>query len=227
MPVPMVVKPPAASAPTDPTDDRIAETVDLVPTIADLLEVELPWEVDGASLVGPEPETHERGIYARGETVSTDDDPVDVDSDGRPHLGRGSASATASSSTAYGPDGDLIGRRVPARRRSVGADPDACWSPPTRSRDPGLGRGRDRDRARRRPSTSVSSVDDRGRGHDHDLRRRDERDHALFALGRPHPAGPTAAPPRSGASPTTAGRSELPDLLRRLTPPFAVRGMCP
>ncbi len=33
-------------------DDRNAETIDVLPTVADLLDVELPWPVDGVSLAG-------------------------------------------------------------------------------------------------------------------------------------------------------------------------------
>ena len=35
-------------------DDRAAETIDIVPTIADALDVELPWEVDGELLLAGE-----------------------------------------------------------------------------------------------------------------------------------------------------------------------------
>jgi hypothetical protein len=34
-------------------DDRAARTVDIVPTIADVLGVDLPWHLDGSSLLGP------------------------------------------------------------------------------------------------------------------------------------------------------------------------------
>jgi hypothetical protein len=38
-------------------DDRPAEAIDVIPTIADLIDVEIPWEVDGVSLLGaPRPE---------------------------------------------------------------------------------------------------------------------------------------------------------------------------
>ena len=80
MPVPLVVKPPSTTPVADHRDDRTAETIDILPTIADLLDTELPWQVDGSSLVGPVPEAHERGIYAKGETVSTDTTHLDVES---------------------------------------------------------------------------------------------------------------------------------------------------
>jgi hypothetical protein len=35
-------------------EERNAETIDIVPTIADVLDIEMPWDVDGSSLLGPE-----------------------------------------------------------------------------------------------------------------------------------------------------------------------------
>lgn len=129
MPVPLVVKAPYATSATigvEHTDGRIAETIDLVPTIADLLDVELPWAADGVSLLGPVPEDHERGIYARGETVSTDESPIDltpvVD-----HIWERFGVDGQLQLYGYGPEGDLVGRHLPARDRG-GADPDACWA---------------------------------------------------------------------------------------------------
>lgn len=49
--VPLFVKQPGAQAGT--TDDRIARTIDLLPTIADALDADVPWRVDGRSLLGP------------------------------------------------------------------------------------------------------------------------------------------------------------------------------
>jgi hypothetical protein len=50
--VPLFVKEPRQTS--GRVDDSFARTVDLVPTIADLLGAELPWPVDGRSLVGEE-----------------------------------------------------------------------------------------------------------------------------------------------------------------------------
>jgi hypothetical protein len=50
--VPLFVKEPWQTA--GRVDDSFARTVDVVPTIADLLGVELPWPVEGRSLVGEE-----------------------------------------------------------------------------------------------------------------------------------------------------------------------------
>ena len=50
--VPLFVKEPGQTS--GRVDDSFVRTVDVVPTIADLLGVELPWPVDGRSLVGAE-----------------------------------------------------------------------------------------------------------------------------------------------------------------------------
>ena len=46
--VPLLVKRPGQTEPA--TSDRNVEHIDLVPTIADVLEVDLPWQVDGVSI---------------------------------------------------------------------------------------------------------------------------------------------------------------------------------
>jgi hypothetical protein len=47
--VPLFVKPPGSAG--GRIDDYRAETTDILPTIADVLEVEVPWEVEGHSLL--------------------------------------------------------------------------------------------------------------------------------------------------------------------------------
>ncbi len=59
--VPLFVKPPGGG--TGHIDDRRALTIDIVPTIADLLDFELPWEAEGSSLFGP--------VQDRPETTTT------------------------------------------------------------------------------------------------------------------------------------------------------------
>jgi hypothetical protein len=49
--VPLLVKYPGQQA--GEVHDENVETVDIVPTIADVLDVEVPWAVDGRSLLGP------------------------------------------------------------------------------------------------------------------------------------------------------------------------------
>ena len=55
--VPLFVKPPGSPGPV--VDDRRALTIDILPTIADVLGAELPTDVEGISLLGPDPEREE------------------------------------------------------------------------------------------------------------------------------------------------------------------------
>ena len=63
--VPLIVKLPRGEQ-AGTIDDRRALTVDIVPTVAEVLEFGLPWEIDGASLLGPDPK--------RSETTTTGPD---------------------------------------------------------------------------------------------------------------------------------------------------------
>jgi len=51
--IPLFVK--APGGPTGLIDDRRALTIDILPTIAEVLGADLPWNVDGVSLLGPDP----------------------------------------------------------------------------------------------------------------------------------------------------------------------------
>lgn len=51
--IPLFIKAPGQSGGV--VDDRRALTIDIVPTIADVLGVDLPWDTDGVSLFGPDP----------------------------------------------------------------------------------------------------------------------------------------------------------------------------
>jgi hypothetical protein len=53
LPVPLFIKAPRQSE--GRIDDRPVETVDILPTLADLLALELPWQVHGRSLLDPAP----------------------------------------------------------------------------------------------------------------------------------------------------------------------------
>lgn len=55
--IPLFVK--APGQPGGTIDDRRALTIDLLPTIADVLDFELPWDVEGVSLFGPDPQRSE------------------------------------------------------------------------------------------------------------------------------------------------------------------------
>ncbi len=133
MPVPVVVKAPdsapaslGGAARRGTTDDRLGETTDLLPTIAAELGVEVPWPVDGQSLFGPERDSTERSIFARGNRVRTDDPVLDV----QPIVDR-------IHELFLGPDGGFelyglgpgrptVGRRVAPL--TVDRDPAACWN---------------------------------------------------------------------------------------------------
>jgi hypothetical protein len=67
--VPLLIRAPGVAAGV--VDDRNAMTTDVVPTLADLLDVELPWSVDGRSLFGRPRTTGERSfvqVLPRDET---------------------------------------------------------------------------------------------------------------------------------------------------------------
>ena len=75
--VPLFVK--APGGPAGVIDDRRAHTTDIAPTVAEILGTTLPWEVDGVSLLGPDPER----------TASTTGGPkgdVTYGADGHEHL---------------------------------------------------------------------------------------------------------------------------------------------
>jgi hypothetical protein len=116
-------------------DDRPAQTVDIVPTIADLLGIEMPWPVDGISLLGTARigSTHPVGVASFGHPVEL----VDVDVGGHLDALRSLApprntEGTSTEAQADGgrdlemlrswPHGELIGR--PAGDVLAGADPD-------------------------------------------------------------------------------------------------------
>jgi Sulfatase len=68
-PVPLFVKTPRERA--GRIDDRSARTIDVVPTIAAVLGIRIPWKIDGRSLVGVDRPYPSRVIVARsdGRTV--------------------------------------------------------------------------------------------------------------------------------------------------------------
>ncbi len=58
LPIPLFVRYPGQRA--GAVDQRPAELVDVLPTIADILQMAVPWRMDGASLRGPVPVRHDR-----------------------------------------------------------------------------------------------------------------------------------------------------------------------
>jgi hypothetical protein len=72
---PLFVKLPGQSE--GAVDDRPTETIDVVPTIADVLDVEIPWPVDGVSVFDDEADRADRParmIWWRFDTVDANDD---------------------------------------------------------------------------------------------------------------------------------------------------------
>ena len=61
LPVPLIIKAPLQ--PAGRKDLRNAEVVDILPTIAQLLDRDLPWEVDGVSLLGDPKRSEKRAVY--------------------------------------------------------------------------------------------------------------------------------------------------------------------
>jgi hypothetical protein len=62
--IPLFIKPPSNGGGS--IDDYRAEIVDIVPTIADILEVELPWETDGISLTSSNRPKREQSLMNVG-----------------------------------------------------------------------------------------------------------------------------------------------------------------
>jgi len=116
--VPFIVKRPG-NAGGGTVDDRNVEVIDLLPTIADVLDVDVPWTIDGRSAFGAPRPTSEKRF--RSASLFQDPDAFEEHTfDGRAGLARMLASAPTIADDAdfslailgSGPSGDLIGRRV-------------------------------------------------------------------------------------------------------------------
>lgn len=59
--IPLFVKPPHAEG--GAVDDRRALTIDILPTIADVMDADLPGDIDGLSLLGPAPDRRETTTF--------------------------------------------------------------------------------------------------------------------------------------------------------------------
>jgi hypothetical protein len=70
--VPLIVKPPATTAGVTraTVDDTNAETIDVVPTVARVLGIEPPWQVDGRSLIGGDPPRPEKKFFFNAATMT-------------------------------------------------------------------------------------------------------------------------------------------------------------
>jgi hypothetical protein len=108
--VPLFVKLPGQKAAK--VDDRNEQQVDIVPTIADVLDVRIPWDVDGVSMLGPRRTSPDKLWFdVPGEAKHVDAKFFPAVSHGlapemaRPELGRDGLFAA-------GPQRSLVGRRV-------------------------------------------------------------------------------------------------------------------
>ena len=66
--IPLFVKLPGQTA--GAVSDHDVETVDLLPTIAEALDVEVPWQLDGASMFGSPPERRMKTVRESGESIT-------------------------------------------------------------------------------------------------------------------------------------------------------------
>jgi len=128
-------------------DDRPAETIDIVPTIADVLDVEIPWGVDGRSLFAGEGEDRPARLFdwEFNELEPSDGDFAIVDRGAAfdrvlEGVGLGVDAAEPYPLHRVGPYGDLVA--VPVE--DVAAGPPADFpvrftGPPTIAYDPATG----------------------------------------------------------------------------------------
>ncbi len=109
MPVPLLIKRPGQTR--GEVDDREVSTIDLLPTLADLLGIELPWPTDGASAAsGPWPERANRVCFGsrRMEFPAAAFDPLGAAARVAETFGDGELSTVLRA----GPRPDLVGRSL-------------------------------------------------------------------------------------------------------------------
>ena len=108
--VPLLVKLPGQDEAR--TVDRTVRTVDIVPTIADVLDTPLPYEAEGLSLFDPENDGETVSVGQRsGEAVSAEPDDV---ARGRAERAASTARLFATDLFSVGPNRALLGRPVEA-----------------------------------------------------------------------------------------------------------------
>ena len=74
--VPILVKLPGV--PGGRIDDRRALTIDIVPTVADAMGIDLPWEPEGVSLLGPDPARESTSTKTKADPVTYGADGIEV-----------------------------------------------------------------------------------------------------------------------------------------------------
>jgi Sulfatase len=107
--------------------DRPLQTIDVVPTIADTLGVDIPWNVDGRSALAP-PKPRRREIIAKKFRHTYLVDTPSYESDKRAALER-KIGLFGDGMYAFGPRPDLLGRAVAPGGRRVSVDPATGFIP--------------------------------------------------------------------------------------------------
>ena len=123
--VPLFIKSPGQAE--GQANERNWEHVDLVPTVADLLGIKVPWEMDGVSQAGPEePRTRtEKWFFSKPGERQTFPGPENM-----AKALRGVTDEMVEAGNGYkgwfqfGPHGDLVGQRT----SQVGVDPEGAGS---------------------------------------------------------------------------------------------------
>ena len=124
-PVPFLLKAPGQTS--GRISDRPLQTIDVLPTIADLLGVDIPWEVDGRSALAP-PRPRRREIIAKKFKHTYPVDTPGFESAKRAALAR-KLRLFGANIYAFGPRPDLIGDRVSPGGKQVAVDPASGFVP--------------------------------------------------------------------------------------------------
>jgi hypothetical protein len=107
--------------------DRPLQTIDVLPTIADILGVDIPWKVDGRSALAPLTPRRREIIAKKFKHTYLVDTPT-FEGAKRAALAR-KLRLFGGDIYAFGPRPDLIGRSVPVRGRRVVVDPASGFLP--------------------------------------------------------------------------------------------------
>jgi hypothetical protein len=125
-PVPFILKAPGQKR--GRISDRPLQTIDVLPTIADLLGVRIPWKVDGRSALGHAAPARRRMIIAKKFKHTYLVDTPSYESAKRAALAR-KLRLFGDGIYAFGPRPDLIGRAAPPGGRFVSVDPGSGFLP--------------------------------------------------------------------------------------------------
>lgn len=125
-PVPFFVKAPGQRR--GRISDKPLQTIDVLPTIADLLGVRIPWEVDGRSALRPADPGRRREIIAKKFKSVYAVDTAGYEAAKQAALAR-KLRLFGAGLYEFGPRPDLLGERVPVGGRVVTVDPGSGFVP--------------------------------------------------------------------------------------------------